>query len=249
MKLGAPYQALLTQVTQTVSAQPLKFLQNFGGMTDQFLYEQPGPRQVLLKPGIAYCLRRFNTLVQQLARFHWVNHIKANRRNHEILGDKGDLEDFLFATSRQSLLLLGQGLRKIDGTRCFYCQRRLDSADVDHYVPFSLYPRDLAHNFVLAHPTCNRSKSDTLAARPHLDRWLERTVKSADMLAELGMSVGIAADATTSRRVAEWGYASSHACKGQAWVTTASYEAVDEGYLTLFGASAPICGINSISSV
>lgn len=28
--------------------------------------------------------------------------------------------------------------------------------------------------FVLAHPTCNRSKSGTLAGGPHLERWLER---------------------------------------------------------------------------
>jgi hypothetical protein len=49
-------------------------------------------------------------------------------------------------------------------------------------VPFSLYPRDLAHNFVLAHAKCNRSKSDSLAGRAHLQRWLERLVKQADTL-------------------------------------------------------------------
>lgn len=240
-RLGTPYQALLTRVTQTVSAQPLTYLQNFGGVTDQFLYERPRDGVVLLKPGIAYCLRRFHTLVQQLARFHWVGHIKANRQNLNVLGEASDLEDFLFSTSRQSLLLMGEGLRKIDGGRCFYCQQSLQSADVDHYMPFSLYPRDLAHNFVLAHPGCNRSKSDTLAARPHLERWLERTGKSGDMLAEVGIAAGIVADVGTSRRVAEWGYANAHACGGHAWVTPAAYEAVDERYLTLFGLFAPAC--------
>jgi hypothetical protein len=58
----------------------------------------------------------------------------------------GDLEDFLFATSRQSLQRMGEGLRRLNGERCFYCGLPLGaSADVDHYVPFSLYPRDLAH--------------------------------------------------------------------------------------------------------
>lgn len=34
------YQALVSAVTATVSAQPLKYLQNFGGGTDEFLFER-----------------------------------------------------------------------------------------------------------------------------------------------------------------------------------------------------------------
>ena len=94
------YGALLTVVAATVSAQPLNYLQNFGGGTDPFMYEREGRGRVRLRPGIAYCLRRFYPLIQQLSRSHWVDHIKANRRNHTILGDADDLEDFLFSTSR-----------------------------------------------------------------------------------------------------------------------------------------------------
>ena len=54
-----------------------------------------------------YCLRRVQPLVQQLARSHWVEHIKRNRRNAGILGQADDLEDFLFCASRQSLLAMG----------------------------------------------------------------------------------------------------------------------------------------------
>ncbi|MEN9315675.1 MAG: hypothetical protein RIS35_2068, partial [Pseudomonadota bacterium] len=165
---------LVTRVAATVSAQPLKFLQNFGGATDEFLFERHQRGSIRLKPGVAYCLRRFYPLVQQLSRTHWIDHIKSNRRNQAILGNSGDLEDFLFGASRQALTTVATILRKIDGDKCFYCGETLREADVDHYVPFSLYPRDLAHNFVLAHPPCNRSKSDTLAARVHLERWLER---------------------------------------------------------------------------
>lgn len=63
---------------------------------------------------------------------------------------------------------MGQGLRKIDGSKCLYCEQTLTSADVDHFILFSKYPRDLAHNFVLPHPSCKRSKPNTLAAGPHL---------------------------------------------------------------------------------
>jgi 5-methylcytosine-specific restriction endonuclease McrA len=228
------YPALLGAVAQTVSAQPLNYLQNFGGMTDAFLYERAGAGQLKLKPGMAYCLRRFQPLVQQLARSHWVEHIKRNRRNAGILGQADDLEDFLFSASRQSLLAMGQGLRKLEGNRCFYCAQALTEADVDHFIAFSQYPRDLAHNFVLAHPTCNRSKSDTLAGGPHLERWLERIGRHADALHEIGMAAGMLADAQVSRKIAAWGYTTAIARGGSAWLAPGRYEAIDQRYSAYF---------------
>ena len=228
------YPALLGAVAQTVSAQPLNYLQNFGGLSDAFLYERAGAGQVRLKHGVAYCLRRFQPLVQQLSRSHWVEHIKRNRRNTGILGQADDLEDFLFSASRQSLLAMGQGLRKLDGAKCFYCAQALTEADVDHFIPFSQYPRDLAHNFVLAHPTCNRSKSDTLAAGPHLERWLERIGRRADALQEIGMAAGMLADVQVSRKIATWGYGAAIARGGSAWLAPGRYEAIDQRYSTYF---------------
>ena len=230
------YPALLGAVAQTVSAQPLNYLQNFGGVTDAFLYERAGAGQLKLKlkPGVAYCLRRFQPLVQQLARSHWVEHIKRNRRNTGILGQADDLEDFLFAASRQSLLAMGQGLRKLDGAQCFYCAQALAEADVDHFIAFSQYPRDLAHNFVLAHPRCNRSKSDTLAAGPHLERWLERIGRHTDAIEEIGMAAGMLADAQVSRKIAAWGYTAAIARGGSAWLAPGRYEAIDQRYSAYF---------------
>ena len=226
---------LLSTVTQTVSAQPLNYLQNFGGATDEFLYERAGVGRVRLKPGVAYCLRRFQPLVQQLARSQWVGHLKGNRRNHAILGEADDLEKFLFATSRQSLVLLVDGLRRVDGNRCFYCGLPATATvDIDHFVPFSQYPRDLAHNFVLAHPACNRSKSSTLAARPHLERWLERLDRNADAVAEVGLAAGMVVDASVSRRVAGWGYSSAVESASRAWIATNQYELIDDGYRGYF---------------
>ncbi|MDN8617274.1 HNH endonuclease [Variovorax ginsengisoli] len=228
------YRALLSKVTQTVSAQPLKFLQNFGGGNDPFLYERTGPGQLVLNPGVAYCLRRFHPLVQQLARTHWVGHVKSNKLNRGILGEADDLEDFLFRISRQSLVAFCAGLRKIDGDNCFYCGGALREVDVDHYIPFSLYPRDMAHNFVLAHRACNRSKSDMLAARRHLERWLERTVKRGDDLAEVGSGAGIVGDGPTILRVAAWGYESVRKSGGRAWVSPLRFEDVGVECTSLF---------------
>ncbi|CAN7562782.1 HNH endonuclease [Variovorax sp. LjRoot178] len=232
----ALYGTLLSKVAAVVSAQPLAYLQNFGGITDPFLYERPGRGIVMLKPNVAYCLRRFHPLVQQLSRTHWVGHIKANRRNHGILGDTGDLEDFLFEISRQSLAIIGAGLRKLDGPRCFYCGEGLQGSDVDHFVPFALYPRDLAHNFVLAHPQCNRSKSDSLAGRSHLERWLQRLTYRSPQLNEIGEVAGVTVDSRTAHRVAAWSYANAHAAEGRAWVKASTYEAIHSDHLLLLTA-------------
>jgi 5-methylcytosine-specific restriction endonuclease McrA len=227
------YATLVSKVSAVVSAQPLKFLQNFAGSTDAFLYDKPARGVVTLKPGVSYCLRRFYTLVEQMARTKWVAHIKANRRNHQILGSSDDLADFLFSSSRQSLAIIGSELRKLDGPKCFYCEQGLNEADVDHFVPFSLYSRDLAHNFVLAHPVCNRSKSDTLAAKPHLERWLERLVRKETQLAEIGQLAGVSGDKKIVQRVATWGYTVAGDTGGRAWLSASKYEDVDSLYLSL----------------
>lgn len=232
--LHPAFNNLLGTVSATVSAQPLTYLQNFGGGTDEFIYERAGPGKVRLKPGIGYCLRRFYPLVQQLARSHWISHIKGNRQNVSILGETDDLEAFLFASSRQSLETMSIGLRKLDGAQCFYCGHSLTTADVDHFVPFSQYPRDLAHNFVLAHPACNRSKSDTLAALPHLERWLERLQRHSAALAAIGTSAGFVIDTQTAQRVGSWAYSNAVASGAQAWLTANNYSTIDRRYMECF---------------
>ena len=106
--------------------------------------------------------------------------------------------------------------------------------DVDHFIPFSQYPRDLAHNFVLAHPACNRSKSAMLGARRHLERWLERLARRSDDVAEVGAEAGLVVDVATCHRVASWGYASARAGGASAWVASNTFEVVDASYTTCF---------------
>jgi 5-methylcytosine-specific restriction endonuclease McrA len=225
---------LIGAVSGTVSAQPLTYLQNVGGSELRFLYEREHGAVVLL-PGVMYCLRRFQPLVQQLARSHWVGHVKRNAANRLVLAESGDLEAFLFEMPRQSLELVAQGLRKLSNHHCFYCGTKVqDAADIDHFVPFSMYPADRIHNFVLAHPACNRSKSDTLAARPHLERWLEFVSRSDDALREIGELAGRVGDSLGARAIAHWGYANALHSGGQAWVRSNAYEQIDSTYLACF---------------
>jgi len=223
------FKSLLTTVTRIVVDKPVFHIQYLGGKQDQFLFES-GANSITLLPGVGYCLRRFQPLVQQLARANWIDHVKRNRRNAHLLGQDNDLESFLFESSRQSLAIVQTGLRKISN-RCFYCGISVNEAEVDHFIPHSLYPRDLAQNFVLAHPACNRSKSDTLAAKVHLTNWLEFMLKNAGNLAEIGYEAGIIADQSSMNSVARWGYANAVASGAQGWVKSARYEPIDHHYL------------------
>lgn len=229
------YRSLLSRVAAVVSAQPLQYLQNFGGVTDEFLYTRGRAGFILLLPGVTYCLRRFQPLIQQLARVHWADHIRTNRRNALMLGEASDLEAFLFSASRASLARLGEGLRQLLGDSCFYCGGTLSEADVDHFVPFATYPRDLGHNFVLAHPACNRSKSDTLAAYEHLARWLDRNERWSTEIAEISEDAGITHDIGAARSIGQWGYASAQQSQGFAWRARRSYERVEARHVALFG--------------
>ena len=226
------FKELLRAVTATVKSQPIQYIQNLGGGKDVFLFET-GRRGVTLLPGVAYCFRRFQPLVQQLARGHWVDHIKGNKRNVPLLGKDDDLSSFLFETPRQALTVVSVGLRKLT-SKCLYCNQTISEADVDHFIPHAVYPRDLAHNFVLAHPACNRSKSDTLAARTHLLKWLEFTNRFGDQLQEIGSDAGINADRATTMAVGKWGYGNGLTSDGQAWIKKSAYEKISDEYLEVW---------------
>lgn len=226
------FAALVREVSTTVRAQPITYLQNFGGHKDPFLYSVVRGA-VRLLPGVPYCLRRFQPLVNQLARSHWIQHIKDNRRNFVLLGEHDDLEGFLFETPRQALAMIGNRLRKFASERCFYCGEKVHDADVDHFVPFALYPRDLMHNFVLSHPACNRSKADTLAAKAHLERWLQYIDRYDDDLLELGVEAGRSADRRASVAVTRWGYGNAFSGGAQAWERPARYVPIGPDYLEL----------------
>ncbi len=228
----AAFRPLLTKIADAIRQQPAQFLQNFAGKPDAFLYELV-PGGLCLLPGVAFCLRRFQPLVHQLSRSGWVRQIKAIGQNARLLGETDDLEAFLFDTPRQALHQIGAGLRQLTGSRCFYCGGRVHEADVDHFVPFSLYPRDLIHNFVLAHPACNRSKSDTLAALMHVENWRGYIDRHDDDLREIALTVGRPADLAGSLAVARWGYGNALSGGAQAWLRSGQYTPVTQEYLTV----------------
>lgn len=221
-KRSKEYKKLVTAVASTVTKQPINYLQNIGGGVLPFLYES-NASSITLKSGVAYCLRRFQPLIQQLARGRWTDFIKKNTKNNAILGEKDDLNSFLFETSRKTLALVCKGLKDLYGNKCFYCIKTSSELEVDHFIPFSLYPRDLMHNFVLACPTCNRSKSDALAAKVHLDKWVELTTNNLKAVTKIGKQVGVSANLDTSIAIAKWAYGITTQDQNYYWISAKKY--------------------------
>ena len=75
-------------------------------------------------------------------------------------------------------------------------------ADVDHFIPWSRYPDDGLDNLVAAHPKCNNSKRDFLAAAEHVEHWMERIREHDSDLAGLARDCGWPRDLQRSTSVA-----------------------------------------------
>ena len=208
----------LRSLARTIAIMPVRYLQNVGGTQVTFLYDYPTPSgKLILKDGVAFLLRTFHPLIQQLARAGWVRHVRENSRNAAIIGQADELESFMFGTARTALAAAGIVLAKLQSRKCFYCGNSITTTgDVDHFIPWARYPRDLAHNFVLAHAECNRRKSAMLAAERHLHRWQERNEREGETLA--GELNGFLADLACSRRVARWAYEQGVMTGAHGWV-------------------------------
>jgi hypothetical protein len=214
---------------------PLWKLQTVGEERVDFLYENLGRgTEIILRPGVAYCLRAFYDLVTDLVRGAWLRFVRAH--NAAALGDVGDLSVHLFGSERASLTLYLPILMDVQEEACFYCRGSLKTGvEVDHFVPWSRYPMDLGHNFVLAHGACNRSKSDHLAAEPHLERWIRRNDLQGRALSEAFGSAGVLHNQSASHEIARWAYAQVQRIQGQVWLERGSLVSLSENWSKYFG--------------
>ena len=211
---------LLRSVEDTVRRMPLWKLQTIGDQRVEFLYEHrepEHPRAITLKPGVAYCFRRFYSMIIEMVQGAWTGYIR--RTNVHLLGPDAELRYFLFGSDRQDLSAYRDLLDDVQRGRCFYCDGRMrHDAAVDHFVPWRRYPFDLGHNFVLAHPSCNGRKGDRLAAVDHLRRWDERNRNDLYELPRRFAEAGVPHDWDASIRITRWAYDQVARAGGQVWV-------------------------------
>lgn len=201
--------AAVRGVGRIVVEMPLFRLQCLhGGQRVPFLYdEKVAGGAIVLKPGVAFCLRKFSPLLDGLVRHGWLREVRDNPRNAYAVGQTQSLEAFLFGDERIPLGRVRDVLLPVQDGRCFYCGGRLGAAPhVDHFVPWSLYPSNLGHNLVLADAACNADKSDLLADVDHLEKWRVRNEARGDHLREAFAARGLLADLDASIAIARWAY-------------------------------------------
>jgi hypothetical protein len=218
-KAGRSWDKVVSAVTQYARGDPLERLQTIGKEPVLFLYEIPNRRSsITLTHGVAYCFRKHYGLVADLVKGAWARYVR--RFNLDLLGGSADLQEFLFGSERSSLAPLVPILNEIQAGACFYCSGPLKDqlAHVDHFIPWSRYPVDLGHNFVLAHGNCNGKKSDRLACSAHLDRWVERLERHSAVLTRGFERDGILCDLQSSLSIANWAYTQTFDCQGLTWL-------------------------------
>ena len=194
---------LLTEVRNSIKTMPLWKLQTIGGAPDlRFLYHRgDGDQRICFEPGIVVCLAGFAPLIEHVVRSAWLRFVL--RCNSRLLGSASQVEDFLFPGSRASLGVWLAVVEDVQGDQCFYCAGQLKGdVEVDHFLPWTRYPRDLGHNFVLAHAGCNLRKKDHLASCEHLESWCSRNEQHGERMAERFAERGLPHDWPTLRRVA-----------------------------------------------
>ena len=211
--------ALLRQVRSAILAMPLWRLHRVRGSDDpvRFLYRR-GPRssQIRFEDGMVACLAAFAPLIEEIVRSAWLRFVV--RCNPGVLGAVSQVEEFLFPGSRAGLEVWRKALQEVQGDTCFYCQQPMRQVSaVDHFLPWSRYPRDLGHNFVLAHPKCNEGKSNHLASCEQLARWCARNHRDGEELAWRFDKAGLPHDWPTLRRVAGSLYQMAAACRAMVW--------------------------------
>ncbi len=198
------YARLLNEVEWKLIEMPIPRLQRLATHEDRFLYDYSWTQDIrqsvvrtyqrlyaaghedearrrsfdnrlLLKPGVPENLVRLNGILRPLFHREWA--VMVARMNGL---PEAELERFLFGPERTSLEPVRAPLRELQRGRCFYCDDRIAGAtDVDHFIPWSRYPDDGLDNLVAAHPKCNNSKRDFLAAEGHVQRWVRRRLECA----------------------------------------------------------------------
>ena len=228
------WRRLVRKVDRVVCQMPLWKLQTVGKMPVEFLYENRGRGTAIeLKPGVMFCLRRFHQLVTDLVRGAWLRYVR--RFNGQVLGTPNDLDQFLFGTERAPLEKYLPILREVQEARCLYCEREVltNAAHIDHFIPWSRYPVDLGHNFVLAHASCNGAKADHLAAGVHLGKWVKRNRAALSFLRERFDRALIVHNAQSSEAIAHWAYSQAATSHALGWVRGQDFQPVDASSLNL----------------
>lgn len=210
LRLAKQWQELRTKVAGNIKRNPANYLQTpEKNVQSTFLYDYYAHSNgIELKNGIAYCFSHYSVIINKLCQQYWIEFIRKN--NQILFSDKIDLQEFLFGRPRQNLSLFVPLLTELQESRCFYCDKPIKnpvkSAEVDHFIPWSKYPNDTAHNFVLADHECNNAKRDYLAHPKFYDKWQQRNRALGQQIHDYAYEHNFFTNQEQSYKVGVWAY-------------------------------------------
>ena len=232
---SAQWKPAVSHVRALLVRMPLWRLQKLRHGALEFLYRKgTRPDAIVLLRGVTANLRHFHGFVVRMVQSEWLRFVQSLPANQPLLGATTDLSDFLFGADRSAVGRACNALRELQSGRCFYCDSTLaNAADVDHFIPWSRYPRDLVHNLVAAHRTCNANKSDLLAAETYRRRWVDWVERRDADLGEIGVRAGLIVDRPTALSVADWSYAHARQIGAEVWLGRRDYAPIEAtGFVT-----------------
>lgn len=232
----AEWRGLRSKVSAVIRQMPLWKLQVVAGQAHEFLYRKAEYEAgtIRLLPEAVACLRDMYVIVTNFIKGAWVTRVQSFGFNRDLLGDMAELPEFLFGSDRHSLEKYRVILQEYQESRCFYCGRKSNTGELDHFIPWSRYSVDLGHNFVFSHARCNLKKSDFLAGVEHLAKWKENNIDEPDALSGTFAEAGLAHDKTRSTHVTIWAYEQGEAAGGHVWVKGDQVEQLSAAWRRVF---------------
>ncbi len=230
LKRHPDWRKLVSKTRTTFKDGPLWRLQLLAGGEECFYYpHDKSKNHIVLNAGIAFCFRRFHDLVVSLARSHWTQKVCDFPRNHAVIGGQGNLSEFLFGSDRNSIIKARPVLFDIQKGQCFYCNKPFKGegdykAVVDHFIPWTRYPNDHGHNFVLAHSKCNNAKRDHLAAEQHKNRWFEQNIINNGHLITTELANYFVCESGRSEAITTWAYQLATQNRSPLWLQAKRFE-------------------------
>ncbi len=128
-------------------------------------------REITLKPKAHYFFRQNYGLLTRALLAEWIKYLERVNHGLPMLAAKIDNEE----AERGSLKQYRNAFFEYSKD-CFYCNGRLerDCIHVDHFIPWSYLFDNDAWNLVLACPSCNLQKSDSLPPKTFVDELIKR---------------------------------------------------------------------------
>jgi hypothetical protein len=219
MKQPEIWNNLRRNTAAVVRIMPLWKPQTVGRERLDFLYENADEGKTIdLRPGVAYCFRRFHALISDLVRGAWVRYVR--QQNLNILGEAADLNEFLFDSERAALAVVRPVLIDIQSAGAFIATSAYLRPARTSIVSSPGRVTGWTWAITSCSPTADAIARSGTGCQPtnYLPAWTERNRHYGDQIGAAMEERGIVSELAASNRVAQWAYAQAESAGGLTWL-------------------------------